>query len=268
MNSPLTVQSVIDALKAKAQSRLPENGVDGLLIGRPDTQVTGIVTTFMPTLSIAEQAARLGANFVIGHEGLFFSHRQRPERSPENGIERIKRQRIEELDIAVFRFHDGIHRFSPDGIADGWVEKLGWSAFVREHRPETVLLHIPPAPLRTIAARIKSRLELDYVRAVGNPDAVFSRAALLVGYRGGGALAVPLLESGEAELIIYGEGPEWETPEYVREAVRSGRNCGLIAIGHAESEEPGMEKLARLLSEMFPGLPVRHIREEALFRIM
>ena len=57
-------------------------------------------------------------------------------------------------------------------------------------------------------------------------------AAGFIGYH----IAQRLLERGDADLIICGEGPEWETPEYVREANRLGRSCGLIVLGHAVLE--------------------------------
>ena len=37
---------------------------------------------------------------------------------------------------------------------------------------------------------------------------------------GGGALAIPYFEAEHLDLIITGEGPEGETPEYVRDAPR------------------------------------------------
>lgn len=263
-----TIQTVIDALTANRYTALPESTVDRLLIGDPSKLVTGIVTTFMPTVLIVQQAQSLGANLVIGHEGLFFSHHERSDESPEGEIERRKRQQLEASEVAIFRLHDGIHRYSPDGITEGLVTKLGWVGHVREYRPESCLLDIPSASLREIAIEIKTRLGLPYIRISGHPEAVFSRVGLLAGYRGGGALTIPLLESKDADLIIYGEGPEWETPEYVREAMRMERDCGLIVLGHAESENPGMELLAELLSALFPTIPVHHLQEEASLRIL
>lgn len=247
---------------------LPDTTSDRLLIGDPSAPVTGIVTTFMPTLSIIERAAQQGANLVIGHEGLFFSHHERPVDQSEGRIAALKRQKIQRLDMHVFRFHDGAHRYSPDLITAGLVEVLGWEAHLREHRPEAALLDLPEAPLEAIVAQIKHRLKSNAVRFVGDHAARLSRTGVLVGYRGGGESVIPLLERGDADLIVCGEGPEWETPEYVREANRLGRRCGLIVLGHAESEVPGMQLLAERLAEQFPGLPVSHLREDAIFRTL
>ncbi len=268
MNSFPTVQTVIDALMRPVASPLPELTSDRLMIGDPDSPVRGIVTTFMPTLSVIERAAESGANLVIGHEGLFFSHHERRAGESEGQIAGRKREGIERLDMNVFRFHDGLHRYSPDGVTDALIETLGWTAHVREQRPEAALLMLPEAPLEEIAAAIKKRLNAAFLRFVGDPRMIFSRTGVLVGYRGGGESVIPLLERGDADLIVCGEGPEWETPEYVREANRLGRRCGLIVLGHAESEVPGMERLARQLGERFPGLPVRHLREETIFRTL
>ncbi|CAM3352068.1 MULTISPECIES: Nif3-like dinuclear metal center hexameric protein [Saccharibacillus] len=260
-----TVRTVIDALLAPAAS-MPEPTVDRLLHGRPDLPVTGIVTAFMPTLRVIGQAREAGANLVIAHEGLFFSHLERGAEAAENEVARAKRQAVERSGIAVYRCHDALHRYVPDGVTAALAEALGWAPYVREHRPEAALADLPPAALGEIAAGIKRRLGLPALRLAGDPAAICSRAVLLAGYRGGGALAIPLLEAERADLVVYGEGPEWETPEYVREANRLGRPCGLIALGHAESEEPGMAALAVRLAGLFPHIPVRHIREEPVFR--
>ena len=93
------------------------------------------------------------------------------------------------------------------------------------------------------------------------------RIGVLVGYRGGGEQVIPLFENEGFDLVIYGEGPEWETPEYVRDAVRQGKKKGLLVLGHAESEMPGMRFLARELQDKFPGIPVHFLPQEPIFGI-
>jgi len=90
----------------------------------------------------------------------------------------------------------------------------------------------------------------------------------MAGYRGGGTHAIPLIEKHRLDLVLCGEGPEWETPEYVRDAVRQVRSKALITLGHAESEAAGMKLLADRLQARYPGLPVRYIAEEPIFRIL
>lgn len=49
------------------------------------------------------------------------------------------------------------------------------------------------------------------------------RIGLLAGYRGGGEVVIPLFQNQNLDLIIAGEGPEWESPEYVRDALQQGK---------------------------------------------
>jgi hypothetical protein len=70
---------------------------------------------------------------------------------------------------------------------------------------------------------------------------------------------VSALRPDDIELLIAGEASEWETVEYVRDAVSQGRHKALILLGHEVSEEPGMEKATRDLRVLFPNLKVEHI---------
>ena len=260
----ITVQEVIDTI-IEPVGRL-EDTVDTLVCGSPETEVTGIATAFMPTRRVIEQAAERGANLVIAHEGLFFAHRDETVPGREGEVLEEKRRFLNEAGVAVFRCHDYWHRVKPDGITAGLIEELGWTPYVRVQQPAASVLDIPTATLAEIAERVKERLGLSSVRAIGAAEEVFSRLGVLVGYRGGASLAVPLFEQEGAELVLYGEGQEWETPEYVREAIDQGKKKALLVIGHAESEEPGMKALAKRLGERFPSLPVFHLRERPLFR--
>ncbi|XEC94019.1 Nif3-like dinuclear metal center hexameric protein [Paenibacillus tarimensis] len=264
--SRLTIGAVIQRLTAPAG--LLEQTVDKLLFGSPETEVTGIVTTFLATEHVLEQAAALEANLIITHEGIFYSHHERMESQPEDPVVVSKRKWIEQSGIAVYRFHDHVHRYRPDVITDGLVRALDWNSYVEEHLPEACIVMMPARTLREIADDVKAKLGIRYVRVVGDPKAVCSRAGLLVGYRGGGTTAIPLFENRNLDLVIAGEGPEWETPEYVRDAVHQGRCKALMLLGHAESEEPGMRLVAEFLREEFPDTPVRFIADKPLFQIL
>ena len=78
---------------------------------------------------------------------------------------------------------------------------------------------------------------------------------------------IPLIESKKLDLVIYGEGPEWETPEYIRDAVYQQSGGAIIALGHAESEMPGMKYIAEMLKQSFPDIPVKFIPQAPVFKI-
>lgn len=60
-------------------------------------------------------------------------------------------------------------------------------------------------------------------------------------------------------MLVAGESSEWETVEYVRDAMLEGRHKALILLGHDTSEEIGMENCARWLKIVFPGLKVDYV---------
>jgi len=59
--------------------------------------------------------------------------------------------------------------------------------------------------------------------------------------------------------LIIGELSEWETAEYVRDARLKGDKLSLVVLGHAVSEEPGLEWMVPFLQPMVPGIKVTHI---------
>lgn len=261
-----TIGQVIESLLEPAPLAKPT--VDALRFGSAQAEVTGIVVVFLATQAAIEQASALGANLIISHEGAFYRHREEDRRFHDDPVIREKLELIDQTGIAIYRFHDQIHRYHPDGITFGLIKALEWESYVEVHSPAASVVQIPPATLEQTAQYVKAKLHIPYVRVVGDFAMPCTRVGLLAGYRGGGDLAIPLMNEFNLDLIMVGEGPEWETPEYVRDAVHQGRNKALIALGHAESEEPGMEDVAARLRERFPGIPVYFIREKPLFQIV
>ncbi|MBB6734277.1 Nif3-like dinuclear metal center hexameric protein [Cohnella zeiphila] len=259
----VTVRQVIDSLIGEVE--LPERTVDTLKIGDPNAEVAGIAVAFMPTQEAVERAIESGANLLIAHEGVFFSHHDgaQPEGDP---VLKRKKRTIEAAGLALFRLHDTVRRYRPDLVTEGLIRQLGWEDYVYGRRPEAALAALPPMTLERMAASIKEKLGIPYVRVIGDPAQICAKVGLTVGYRGSAGIAIPLLSRDDADVVLIGEGPEWETPEYVRDAIAQGRRKALLVLGHAESEEPGMRLVASRLRESFPALPVRNLEAGPLFR--
>lgn len=262
-----SIGDVLQYLKVEAEPWDQDN-VDALVEGDPSVEVTGIATVFMASQEAIEQAAALGVNLLITHESLLYSHRPSKKLIVNDPVIMQKRETMDRSGIAICRYHDGIHRESPDGITAGLVAELGWEDYVQEYQLASATLEIPAMPLKEVAKFLKDKLGLPFVRWVGDPDIACARIGLLVGYRGGSDLALPLFAEQELDLIVAGEGPEWETPEYVRDAVHQGRSRALVLLGHGPSEAPGMKHLARRLQTAFPDVPVHFIENHPLFQIM
>lgn len=262
----ITIQEVIDRLTDSDTNM--EKGVDGLLFGDPESPVSGIVTTFLATHQVLKQAVALRANLVISHEGVFYSHRHAQAMKERDSVHREKERLIEETGLAVYRCHDFVHRQRPDLITRGLIRELGWESYLEKDLPEVSILALPKMRLHRLAQHVKERLNLSHLRVAGDLSAECTRIGILVGYRGGGRTAIPLFEGEGVDVVIAGEGPEWETPQYVKDAVSQGKGRAYVALGHAESEEPGMKYLAEILRRTFPDLSVHFVSETPVFQVI
>ena len=262
----VTIQNIIDLLRSSVQPI--ENTVDNLDPGSPDTEVRGIATTFMATQQVIEQALSLGVNLLISHEAAYYSHRMTNALLTGDPVYRNKQSLLQQSGLAIYRHHDYCHRIEPDPIMTGLLQSLKWEACVEEMLPAAAVLRLPEMRATEIAEYVKTQLSIPYVRIAGDPYMTCSRIGILVGYRGGGANAIPLFREKGLDLIIAGEGPEWETPEYARDSAFQGVPKSLLVMGHAESEEPGMRYLAERLKESYPGLPVHFIPVNPVFQVV
>lgn len=262
----ITFGQIIDDLTAGVDAL--DRTVDKLEPGTTDDKVHGIVTAFSASQFVIEQAVALGANLIITHEGVFFNHQDHRDWLENDPIYIEKSNLIASSGVGIFRFHDYMHRLKPDGIMEGLLRELDWQSYVAEHHAAASILTIPAMEVREVAEYLKQRLGIPYVRVTGKLSMPCIRVGILVGYRGSGGLAIPLFRDGNLDLIIAGEGPEWETPEYVRDAAYQGRNKALIMLGHAESEAPGMKYLAEQLAVQYPSVPVHFLADRPLFQIV
>jgi hypothetical protein len=61
-------------LRLKQEAGLPATlaGDEGLMLGRPETEVRGVLVTWMGSVDALEMAAREHCNLVVVHEQVFF----------------------------------------------------------------------------------------------------------------------------------------------------------------------------------------------------
>ncbi|WP_090737036.1 Nif3-like dinuclear metal center hexameric protein [Paenibacillus sp. Mc5Re-14] len=247
---------------------IPNTTVDLLNPELRDTEIQGIVTAFCASQYVIEQAISLGANFIITHEGMYYSHHGIQECLLHDPVYLHKSRLVADSGVGIYRFHDTIHRYQPDGVMVGLLQALDWHPYVVKQQPSSAILAIPAMEVKKIAEYMKAKLHIRYVRVAGEVSMPCERVGILVGYRGGGELAIPLFLHENVDLVIAGEGPEWETPEYVKDAVYQRQNKALIMLGHAESEASGMKYLADTLSLQFPTLPVYFVEDRPVFEIL
>jgi putative NIF3 family GTP cyclohydrolase 1 type 2 len=251
----ITIETVIARLQSELSGVTRPDTVDTVKTGDPTQPVTGIITTFLATRAVLAQAARLGANLVVTHEPTFYGHLDETRWLEHDPVYLAKRRLIDEHGIVVLRLHDQVHGRN-DAILAGFLEALGWQARSLPTAPE--ICDIPPVPLSALARLLKGTLGSDTVRIAGRADMPVRRVALVLGACGG-RTQITMLGRPDIDALVCGEINEWETCEYVRDAVHAGIDKGLLVVGHAASEEAGMSHVAAWLRGLVPGVPVTHV---------
>ena len=257
----LTVSEVINLILKEVPGGKLRETVDTIKAGSGDQMVTGIVTTMFATVKVIEEAARIKANFIIAHEPTFYNHTDDVNWVRNNRVVRQKQDLLQKRQIAVWRFHDHWHRMNPDGILHGLLLKTGW---IQYSPKDEVNFQIPPQSLADIVDHLKNSLGIPHLRVIGDLSASCSKISLLPG-AWGGQRQIAAVEGSDTDLLIVGESSEWETPEYVRDARSFGKPISMIILGHAFSEEPGMEWLVQWLQPKIPGMKITHVASGEAF---
>jgi len=249
-----TVGEIIDIFIAQVANAPFPKTVDTLKTGSKEQQVTGIVTTMFATVTVIRKAIELKANFIIAHEPTFYNHLDETEWLENDPVYQFKRKLLDEHGIAVWRNHDYVHSLKIDGVQAGVVKELGWESYYKQN----AVLNLPETTLGDLITHIKTKMNVPALRYVGDLSQRASKLLLIPG-AAGGRRQIEMMQKEKPDVLICGESPEWETPEYVRNANEMGEKLALIVIGHSASEEGGSEFMAEWIKENLPEMPVYHV---------
>jgi putative NIF3 family GTP cyclohydrolase 1 type 2 len=253
---PLTAADVMHRIIQATGATPPPNTVDTLKAGDPNIIVTGIVTTFMDTYPVLEQAAASGKNLIITHEPTFYNHPDDMSLLAGDPVQEQKLAFIREHHLVVWRFHDTWHLRRPDGILTGMIDEFGWKPYESTSDPN--LFTLPPTTVGQLAASLQAHTGARVIRIVGDPAMPVAQVALMPG-AAGFLPQVKTLQRDDVQVLVAGESREWETVPYVQDAAAQGRHKALILLGHEVSEEAGMRYCAEWLKTVVPGMPVEFI---------
>jgi putative NIF3 family GTP cyclohydrolase 1 type 2 len=251
-----SIQEIIDAIIKLVPGGIKSNTVDTIKSGSASHSCRGIATTFMATAPVIQKAIDLNANFIITHEPTFYNHLDETDWLSEDPVYAFKKKLLEDNEVTVWRFHDYWHSINPDGILQGITELLNWQSYQVE--PNSVYFNLPKSSLIDLAGNLKQVMGLKRPFIVGNQQMQSSKIALLPG-SWGGRYHIESFINSDIDTLVVGEINEWETNEYVRDAVFAGINKGLIIMGHAISEEPGMKYLTKWIRPLVGDIPVHHV---------
>ncbi|MCY4001432.1 MAG: Nif3-like dinuclear metal center hexameric protein [Bacteroidetes bacterium] len=250
----LTIQDVINLIMQEMPYAPLDTTVDSIKSGDPQQPVRAIITTFTATHQLIEFAARQAVNMIITHESIYYNHEDDTQWLDNNDIFQKKRQMLEDSGIVVWRLHDAWHNFQPDGILTGVLNTLGWQGYADADRPHVCT--IPSTSLAQLSQFMKTRFKAKRIRVIGDAEMSCQKIGLLAG-SSSGQRQIEMLS--EVDVLVVGEVREWETTEFVRDANWQGdQPKGLIVLGHALSEEPGMKWLADWLTPRLPSVIIAH----------
>ncbi|MCT2536720.1 Nif3-like dinuclear metal center hexameric protein [Aquibacillus koreensis] len=262
--------------------RLDSTG-DKLICGDYNTEVKGIVTTFMATVDVITQAIDLGANFIITHEPTFYTGNDELDWLYEDPLYLSKKKLIENNNIAIWRFHDYMHLGETDKIYDGLIKVLNWDDKAPDQKDKDTITNVNNNPsqlneimkdrlsiyeiegesLAELASFFKDKLSMNTIQIVGDPEMKCQRVGILVG---GGSLGLgreqmPMewIREHNVDVVVCGEILEWTLCAYINDAKMLGLNKGMIVLGHERSEEWGMKYMQEWLKPLVNDCPVTFI---------
>jgi putative NIF3 family GTP cyclohydrolase 1 type 2 len=262
-----TIQQVIDTILQTVPGAPLADTVDTVKCGDASQPVQGIVTTFMATRKVIDQAITLGANMIITHEPTYYNHRDEVTLDwlQDNHVYQDKRAVLDSHHIVVWRFHDHWHMHRPDGITTGFLKIMGWEAYLDAQ--DEYIVNLQPTSLEKLVGLLKSKLEMPTVRVVGSTQMICLRVGLVLGATPGD-WQIRAFEQGKADTVICGETTEWQTCEYVRDSAATANPKALIVLGHEKSEEAGMRYLVDWLRPIVPGVQITHVPASDPFRFV
>lgn len=271
----MKVKEVISAIikKTGLEPISPDKTCDQFIAGDLESEVTGIVTTFMATVEVIRHAISIGANFIITHEPTWFSGLDNVDWLKDDPVYTEKKKLIEENHLNIWRFHDHMHLGKEDGIYRGFNQEFGWTEFLVDN-PKGLewfgrCYQIPKTTLRDLANFFKGKLAMDIIQIVGNPDMNVERVTVLVG---GGSLGLGkeerpmiMMHQNNIDVAICGDITEWTLSAYIRDASQMGMNKGMLVLGHERSEEVGMKHLVPWLKDIVGGIDVKFVDSKEPF---
>lgn len=255
-DAPVTAEELIQAIIRNTGSAPVPNTVDVIKEGSGETRVTGIITCMFATMEVLNNAVEKNCNLIIAHEPLYYNHLDKGDKFLQDSVYLRKKKFINEHHLVVWRFHDYIHRIKPDAVISGMVEKLGWENNRVEGNPYR--FSFAQMTLEDFLKNLKKTFPKNTVNVVGDPSMKLSGVMYVPG-AAGTDMQIQALRDDGIQVVVAGEVPQWETYEYVRDAVSQGRKKAIIFIGHINSEESGMKYAATWMGKFIKNVPITYV---------
>lgn len=263
MFKEITAQQVIDRIKKQLAETWKDSQTDVFNAGSPDTVVTGIATSFTPSIEVLKKAVAAGKNLIITQQPAYYLETEDYLKNDPAFL--YKKDYIDQHKLVLWRFYDNWNNRLVNGQLQGLAKALGWDKYHikppagQAYAKENKYFKLPPSTLRDTVINFKKQLNIPALRVIGDPNTRITKAALSNGMFKLTELQ-EFLRDDEVNLIVIAEAIEWEACEYFRDILTwKGHNKAMILIGREASEDPGYGEAAAWLKTFIPEVPVSWI---------
>lgn len=271
MAQRLTAGEVIKRIRDHVGAAWISPSSEGFQRGSQETEVSGIVTTWTPTLEVLSRAVSLKHNLVISVEPPFWRETgpvktevaygsPPPEVLEKDAAYQYKQKWIDEHNLILWRFNENYKALPSNPRLNALADLLRWSSYkdamaTQKHSGLCAGVYaLPETPLLTLAKEAATRTSAKALRTLGDPAARIKRVALLPGYITN-AHMMSLTNDRDIDAVMCGEACQWEAFEYAEDWITQGWGKAFIMLGVAASEDPGGKAIARWLQTFLTGIP-------------
>lgn len=244
---------------------------EGPCAGNTQTQVTGIVVCYAPTIEILRRALTGKRNFIISREHPFYLHGGLNYAYTTGGLEaalkddpvvQAKRQFINANRLMVYRYGAAWDNFRPHAQSAALARALALTPRPLEstNRERGVVCDLPRTTLAALAKIASVKLHANSCRTIGDPATSVTRVAVLAGETDPKEALWQLLSDPSIDGLIAGGGGVVDEVDgaisWFQDLMATGRRIAALIVGYGPSQDPGCEDLARLVRTVFPDVPV------------
>lgn len=227
----------------------------GLLVGDPQSEVTGILVSLDVTEAVLEEAIHLGCNTIVSHHPIVFSGLKRFTGSTY--VQRIVQKAIKN-DLNLFAIHTNLDNVYEHGVNTNIAKILGLTdmeilqpkAGLEEQVGAGIIGQIKPVSEMDFLAHLKDRMEVNCIKYTSLKGENISKVAICGG--SGRFLLQAAIDQG-ADLFISSDFKYHEFFDADGQIV-------IADIGHFESEQFTTQMLWELLSGKFSNFATHYTK--------
>jgi len=250
--------------------------------GNPEAECTGVACVLTSSVGAIRQAAEAGCNLMIAHENAFYIDTDETDWLKGDDVFEEKAALLDKHGITLWRYHDHMHRHSPDKMFEGITMELGWKDYhIGGRTPNGGVYQSYMLPnkvkLGDLAKEMKEKFSMNGIRVIGNLDAEVQKVGFLAHIffamiSGDKTMSIEKIHTvdvwdGKFDVLLSFETLDWTVLSYIRDAAELGKPLGLLAVGHFSMEALGMRYMANTwLPKLLDNkIPVKYIESGDMY---